>query len=208
MADFNHDGDLDLAVSNFEIPGYVSQLNGRGDGTFRTAVDYDEGGKNPEGLAAGDLNSDGSPDLVVANVSSANVSVLLNTGGTLMRTKSSPNPSKVGQKVTFSAQGKASLSGTGSPTVTVTFKDGTKSEKVSLVNGSASFSTSTLTQGTHTITVSYSGDNNFNPNSAKPLVQVVNSSCGFVSEWRCWRGYNGPQSWVMSTLSDTQRCAR
>ncbi|MBA3914829.1 MAG: Ig-like domain repeat protein [Acidobacteriales bacterium] len=51
---------------------------------------------------------------------------------------------------------------------------GAKCAKVTLVSGSASFSTATLTQGTHTITVSYSGDKNFNPDDAKPLVQVVN----------------------------------
>ena len=87
----------------------------------------------------------------------------MNTGGTFLRTKSSPNPSKVGQTSNVHRPGQSQPPETGSPTGTVTFKDGTNSAKVTLVNGSASFSTSTLTQGTHTITVSYSGDKNFNP---------------------------------------------
>ncbi|MBA3915453.1 MAG: VCBS repeat-containing protein [Acidobacteriales bacterium] len=175
IADFNRDGDLDLAVGDYSDPSFVSVLTGKGDGTFRAAINYNDEGNGAVGVVAPDLNNDGSPDLVVANSNkSYQMSVFLNTGGTLLRSKSSPNPSKVGQKVTFSAQVKASVPNTGSPTGTVTFQDGAKSAKVNLVNGSATFSTSTLTPGTHTITVSYSGDKNFNPNNAKPLVQVVN----------------------------------
>src|SRR5690242_13874864 len=36
-------------------------------------------GANPRGIASGDLNGDGKPDLVVPNINSQNVSVLLNT---------------------------------------------------------------------------------------------------------------------------------
>ncbi|MBA3915940.1 MAG: VCBS repeat-containing protein, partial [Acidobacteriales bacterium] len=107
---------------------------GNRDGTFQPAVNYEmpEGSNYAQGIVAGDFNGDGSPDDVLANDTSANLSVLLNTGGTLMRTTSSVNPSKVGQSVTFTTQVKASLSGTGTPTGTVTFKDGSKSIKVSL----------------------------------------------------------------------------
>ena len=104
---------LILRYRTSKYPVYVSLLNGQGSGTFQPAVNFDEGGRNPEGMAVGDLNADGSADIVVANVSSANVTVLLNTGGTFVRTKSSPNPSKVGQKVTFTAQVRASIPGHG-----------------------------------------------------------------------------------------------
>jgi hypothetical protein len=45
---------------------------------------------------------------------------------------------------------------------------------VTLNAGVAMLTTSGLSQGTHHIVASYSGDTNFNPNTAKPLVQVVN----------------------------------
>lgn len=176
IADFNRDGSPDLAVGNFVLPSELSVFTGNGDGTFRAAVNYTmpDGANYADAVVAGDLNNDGSPDVVLANATSANLSVLLNTGGTLLRTKSSVNPSKVGQAVTFTAQVKASLSGTGAPTGKVTFQDGTRSIKVNLLNGTAKFTTSKLTQGTHRIRASYSGDASFNPNSAQQLVQVVN----------------------------------
>ena len=77
----------------------------------------------------------------------------------------SPNPATVGQTVTLTAI-VAPNSGNGTPTGTVTFSiDGKAQPAVDLIvtNGiaRASFSTSTLTQGTHTITASYSGSDPF-----------------------------------------------
>jgi len=42
-------------------------LLGNGDGTFRTAVDYDSGGSFPNSVAIADVNGDGKLDVVVAN---------------------------------------------------------------------------------------------------------------------------------------------
>jgi hypothetical protein len=38
----------------------------------------------------------------------------------------------------------------------------------------ATLTTSALSAGTHQIVAAYSGDTNFNPNDAAPLVQTVN----------------------------------
>ena len=72
---------------------------------------------------------------------------------------SSKNPSTFGQTVTFTA---TVASGTGTPTGTVTFKDGaTTLDSSALSDGVATLSTASLTAGTHTITAEYLGDTNF-----------------------------------------------
>ena len=90
VADFNRDDRPDLAVltyglSYFDAGGIVSIHLGNGDGTFQPRTDY-QVGFNPFFMAAGDLNGDGAPDIVVANSNQLSVSVLLNNGnGTFIR---------------------------------------------------------------------------------------------------------------------------
>jgi hypothetical protein len=63
VADFNADGKLDIAVTNYVDEGWVDVLLGNGDGTFVLA--RTEGFFRPTQLAAGDFNGDGLPDLAV-----------------------------------------------------------------------------------------------------------------------------------------------
>jgi hypothetical protein len=74
VGDFNGDGKPDLLVanecavgSNCASTGSLGVLLGNGDGTFRTAVNYGPGGQFPYSLAVGDVNGDGTPDLLVVN---------------------------------------------------------------------------------------------------------------------------------------------
>lgn len=78
-ADFNGDGNTDLAVAN-NVSNDVSVLRGNGDGTFQAAVNHAVGG-GPRWLAVGRFNADALPDLIVANQNSGNVSVLLGSPG-------------------------------------------------------------------------------------------------------------------------------
>ncbi len=77
VADFDKNGNLDIAVSNGQSNN-VSVLFGQGNGTFiappqTTAT----GGTAPNGLLAVDINSDGFMDLITANQGGNNISVML-----------------------------------------------------------------------------------------------------------------------------------
>jgi hypothetical protein len=87
---------------------------------------------------------------------------------------SSVNPSALGQAVTFTATVKPA-SGTGTPTGTVTFNDGaTVLGTGTLSGGIATFVTSGLGGGAHSITAVYGGDANFSGSTSPVLTQTVN----------------------------------
>ena len=92
---------------------------------------------------------------------------------------SSVNPSILGQSVTFTAT-VTHAPGTTTPTGTVKFfVDGsTTPADTEPVNGSgqASFPTSSLSVGTHSITAVYGGDTNFNGSTSAALIQNVGYS--------------------------------
>jgi hypothetical protein len=83
------------------------------------------------------------------------------------------NPSVFGNALTFTV-----TISPGSATGTVVFFDGPVaiSGNVPLVGGTASFSTSALSAGTHSITAEYSGDGNFNAGVSTALVQNVSKA--------------------------------
>ncbi len=101
---------------------------------------------------------------------SAGFSLAVTSAATSVAITSSANPSSLGQAVTFTA----AVSGNGgTPTGTVLFKDGAATLFTgTLANGLASYTTSTLSPGTHAITVAYGGDALF-ASSAGALAQQV-----------------------------------
>ncbi len=87
VGDFNHDGNLDLAVANTDsLSTYAAQLSivfGNGDGTFQSAITtYPLGTTADQGmfLTVGDFNNDSQLDLAVASTASSAVSMLLSNG--------------------------------------------------------------------------------------------------------------------------------
>ena len=86
---------------------------------------------------------------------------------------SSNNPSIIGTAVTFTAAVTSPVTGT--LTGTVTFQDGATALGMgTLSGGTATFTTSGLTAGTHSITAVYSGDANFAGGTSPALMQTVN----------------------------------
>ena len=89
VADFNHDGIADLAVTSL-VSNDVTTLLGNGDGSFRVTPTTYVAGVGASSLAAGDFTGDGFPDLAVADHSPyGSISVLLNDGNW-------PSPSNAG----------------------------------------------------------------------------------------------------------------
>lgn len=91
---------------------------------------------------------------------------------------SSANPSVTGQSVTFTALVTSTSPGAGTPTGSVTFKDGSATLGTVVLNnsGGATFTTSSLSVGTHSITIIYSGDSNFSTATSPAISQVVHAA--------------------------------
>ena len=84
---------------------------------------------------------------------------------------SSANPSTPGQSVTFTATVQGA---NGVPTGTITFKDDANTvASMPLNSGTASFTTTSLVAGAHTITAQYSGDSGNGGSTSPPVTQIV-----------------------------------
>ena len=174
-------GDADFAVSASASSGLAVNFSASGNCTISgTSVHLSGAGScTITASQAGDSNY-----IAAANIpQSFNIS----KAATTTAVTSSLNPSNLSQSVTFTA---AVSSIAGTPTGTVQFKDnGSDLGPPVTLNGSgmATFSTSSLTGGTHTITSDYSGDVNFSTsagtlsggqtvNNNRPLISFSQSS--------------------------------
>jgi hypothetical protein len=105
-----------------------------------------------------------------ASSTSSAIQQTVNKASTTTSLSSSSNPSNVGGAVTFVAMVSPSTA-----TGTVQFLDGaTVVSTGTLAGGSASFTTSTLTPGTHSITAVYSSDANNAGSTSSVVSQTVN----------------------------------
>jgi hypothetical protein len=156
-------GSIQFLDSGATISGSIPLSNGTA--SFSTA-DLGLGTHSITARYTGDnrLSSSVSPALVqTVNKPNTSVSVALTAGA---------NPSLVGDALTFTANVTPN-----SATGTVVFFDGNNpiSGDVTLVGGTASFTTSQLSFGIHSITAQYSGDAAFNGSTSAAFAQSVNN---------------------------------
>jgi hypothetical protein len=115
-----------------------------------------------------------SGDANFTTSTSSAVAQVVNQDGSVTVVASSLNPSVYGKSVTFTATLTAAAPGSGTPTGTVEFMDGsTTLRTATLTGGKATFQTSTLSTGSQLITAVYGGDGNFTTSTSKVLSQTV-----------------------------------
>ena len=85
IADYDHDGKIDLAIANDSMPEFL--YHNRGDGTFEEtgltaeiAVDGDGRTYAGMGIAFQDFDNDGWPDLVITNLANQKYALYKNNG--------------------------------------------------------------------------------------------------------------------------------
>jgi hypothetical protein len=184
VADFNGDGILDIAAPNYDTDN-VAMLLGVGDGTFQkaNAISFKRMESSPVAILAADLNGDGRPDLVVSGgvlqngTGLAGIGVLLNitSAPTTTTVATSGSPSIVNQPVTFTATITSALAPIPNGQAVTFYNGKTEMGNGTTTNGVASFTTSFLTQGKHTIKATYAAHGFFRTSSGT-VAQIVDPS--------------------------------
>jgi hypothetical protein len=172
-ADLNSDGYSDAVVVTATVGGAVVYTVGGyvTTGSANAGLNTTFAQSGTAALTAtwpGNINFTGSTGKLNLTVNGASTSTSLGTSGA---------PSVYGQPVTFSST-VTSTTATGTPTGTITFKDGSTplAPPVNMTGGSASLTLSTLTAGTHSISAVYSGDPVFSAGVPALLTQLVNKA--------------------------------
>lgn len=177
VADLDQNGTPDVAALDSKT-GLLSLFLNDGTGTFpnASATPYTfQFPPNTFAMAIADINGDGLPDIVMSNYSVKTVTLLLskvNLTATTVTLTANANNALVGTPLTFTA----SVATTGSaPTGTVTLADGSTqiAQQTLDASGYATFTTSSLTAGSHSLTASYSGDTHFASSNSTALNEAV-----------------------------------
>jgi hypothetical protein len=171
---------------------------GGGSGTPSGVVVFTDGGKS---IGAANLDGTGKASLAVSSLGAGNhtitasyagdgnflasvsptVPLTVNKSDTTTTLSSTPKPSVFGQSVILTVAVTASGGGARIPSGTVTIHDGTTTLGTSIVDGvgKATLTVSSLAVGSHSISVNYAGDADFNASSATGatgVTQTVNQS--------------------------------
>jgi Bacterial Ig-like domain (group 3) len=135
-------------------------------------------------------------DTIFLGSTSSGVPQTVNKGATTTSVAGTPNPSQLGQSVTFTATVAAASPAAGTPTGSVTFKDGANALGTGTLSGNtATFATTGLALGNHSITAAYGGDSNFTNSASSTLTQAVINT-------------NTARTWVSSAGDDNNDCSR
>jgi hypothetical protein len=129
---------------------------------------------------SGDANNTTSTSAAASQVVKAITSMVL---------ISSLNPAVVGQSVVFTATVNSAATGT------MQFLDGSTILGTGTVSsGVATFTTTSLAQGTHSISASYSGDTNYASTSSTPLTETVNAKTTTITSLAPLAGSPNPSN--------------
>lgn len=150
-------------------------LNASGIATYSTSS-LSAGSHSITASYGGDGNFSGSTSPVLTQVVNGGTQLASTTTVT-----SSQNPSATGQAVTFTATVAGPTGSSVVPTGSVSFLDGTTTLGTGTLNGiaQATYSTSSLAAGSHSITAKYAGDTSFGGSTSSVLTQTVSAS-GFT----------------------------
>jgi hypothetical protein len=167
LTDVNNDGIPDLNVALYQTIGQpntyygLSTLLGTGGGAFTNPINQLESFLS-ELVFAGNFFSDNAPDLIVQTAYGP--ALYLGQGGSSIALTNSGSSIAFGTAETFTAAITPAMTGRSTPTGSVSFYDGTTLLGTGSVSaGVASFASSSLAVGAHSITAVYTGDSNSNP---------------------------------------------
>ena len=173
--EFDGDGISDLAIANFNIPGSVTVLVTE----TQTATATVTGITLPVATGTHLVVAKYSGDKIYSAATSGPTALATGTATPTVTLTPSANPATYGTSLTFTT----TVSGVGdTPTGNVTFLDGSIPLGTgTLVGGIATFSSGALAVGSHSITVSYGGDGNYNPANSSVLNITVSPGTPAVS---------------------------
>jgi sugar lactone lactonase YvrE len=117
-----------------------------------------------------------SGNAAFATSTSTAVTEVINAPTTTTTVSAAPNPATVGQSITLSAS--VSPTPTGSPLGSINFMDGATLLSTVNINsfGAATYATSSLAAGSHTLTAVYSGNAGFASSISTAVTEVVNAA--------------------------------
>jgi hypothetical protein len=179
--DLNGDGITDFVVRDLPLvfvgtgTGYLDSFltsTQTATAVLQAAIPAATGSNEVVASYAGDNNNMGS--------TSSAITVNAAQGVPTVSVTSSPNPASYGTLTTFTA----TVTGSGpTPTGTVTFYDGTGQLGTGALSASgvATYGTSGLTGGAHSITAEYGGDTNYNGATSPAIALTVNKATPAVS---------------------------
>jgi autotransporter-associated beta strand protein len=123
-----------------------------------------------------------SGNATYASSTSSTIAVVVAQASTTTKVTSNLNPSVTGQPVTLTATVSPVSPGSGTPTGTVIFSNGsTQLGTENLADGVATYTTTALPTGTNSITAVYSGDTNFTGSTSPAFNQVVTAGIASVT---------------------------